>query len=503
MRWAARLDGRWRVNRHKPRTRDRVLSALSAAASGMRRKLGESLSSIERTNLPLDQFTTSSLEALQTYAMGYALQSQGQFLSAIPFFRRAAELDPKFAMAQFFLAAAYSNAGDMLQSNEYETNAFRLVDRVSEFERLVISARYYWLVSGELQKAIDTFRLLIAKYPRYWGAPSQLSFLYRSIGDYEKAVEEGREAVRLGPRAEPPYRNLGSAYIRAGRLAEAKGVLAAARQQHLDGARLHYRLLEIGYVDNDRATVERELQWFAGRREEYFSLAAQAADADAHGRRGRARELYVSAAESARRGNLPNVAVELDQASALADALVGDCRRAGNMKSALAAAICGDGARAERLATESAERIPNGTLWNAVQLPAVRAAAALAGHQPSRAVELLATATPYERAFPEVTYLRGLAFLALGRGRDAAAAFRRILDDKGTAWDLDYASTGLARPLIYSLADAGLARASETSGDTAAAAKASEDFLSLWRDADVPPPAMLAPSAAQAMVSRR
>ena len=483
--------------------KDRVLAALSAAASGIRRKLGESLSSIERTNLPLDQFTTSSLEALQTYAMGYALQSQGQFLSAIPFFRRAAELDPKFAMAQFFLAAAYSNAGDMRQSNEYQTNAFRLVDRVSEFERLVISSRYYWLVSGELQKAIDTFRLLIANYPRYWGAHSELSFLYRSIGDYENAIEEGRDAVRLGPRAEPAYRNLASAYIRSGRLPEAQAVLAAARQQHLDGSRLHYRLLEVGYIDGDRVTVEREAQWFTRRREEYFSLAAQAANADAHGQRGRARELYVRAAESARRGNLPNVAVELDQASTLADAVVGDCRRAGSMKSALAAAMCGDGPRAQGLAAESAARLPTGTLWNAVRLPAVRAAAALAAHQPSKAIELLANATPYERAFPEVTYLRGLAFLMLGRGTHAAVAFRRILDEKGTAWDLDYASTGLVRPLIYSLAHAGLALGSETSGDTTTARKASEDFLSMWRDADVSPPAMLTRPTALATSSRQ
>jgi eukaryotic-like serine/threonine-protein kinase len=195
--------------------------------------------------------------------------------------------------------------------------------------------------------------------------------------------------------------------------------------------------------------------------------------------------------------------VELDQASTLADAIVGDCRRAGSNKSALAAAMCGDDARAEGLAAESAARFPTGTLWNGVELPAVRAAAALAAHQPLKAIELLANATPYERAFPEVRYLRGLAFLMLGRGTDAAAAFRRILDEKGTAWDLDYASTGLARPLIHSLSDAGLARASEISGDTATAKQASEDFLALWRDADVLPPATLTRPKALTTVSRQ
>jgi tetratricopeptide (TPR) repeat protein len=483
--------------------KEHVLQALSAAAAAMRRTLGESLSSIERTNRRLDQFTTSSLVALQTYAAGYTLQSQGEFLSAIPFFRRAAELDPTFAMAQFILAAAYSNAGDTRLSNEYQTNAFRLVDRVSDFERQIISARYYWLVTGELQKAIDAFRLLIATYPRYWGAHSELSFLYRSMGDYERAVEEGREAIRLGPRAEASYRNLASAYIRAGRVTEAKDVLASARERRLEGARLHYRLLEIGYIDNDAATVEREIQWFAGRREEYFSLATQAADADAHGRRLRGRELYARAADSARRANLPNVAMELEEARVLGDAILADCPRQGGVQPALAAALCGNGARAEKIVADSPRRAADGTLWNAVELPAVRAAGAITVHQPSKAIELLATAAPYERAFPEIAYLRGLAHLALGRGTEAAAAFRRIVDDKGTAWDLDYASTGLARPLIYSLAHAGLARGSAMAGDTVVAKQAGDRFLSVWRDADTPVPAILAaPRAALATVAR-
>jgi tetratricopeptide (TPR) repeat protein len=478
------------------RDKEDVLHALSAAASSMRRTLGESLSSIEGTNLPLDQFSTSSLEALQTYAMGYSLQSQGEFLSALPFFRRAAELDPKFAMAHFFLSTAYSNAGDTLKSHEHQTNAFRLVDRVSEFERLLISARYYWRITGELDRAIDTFRLLIAKYPRYWGARSELSFLYRSIGDYEKAVEEGREAVRLGPRAEPPHRNLASGYIRLGRLTEAKNVVGLAQQQHLDGSRLHYRLLAIGYIEDDRAIVNRELRWFAGKREEYFSLAAQAADADAHGRRRAARELYARAAGLARRNSLPNFAAELEEASALADAVLGNCTaKRLIMRLPLAAALCGDAAPAERLTADSEQRVSSGTLWNAVELPVVRAAAAVARQQPARALELLATATPYERAFPEVNYLRGLAYLGLGRGTDAVVAFRRILEDKGTAWDLDYASTALVRPLIYSLSHAGLARGSAMSGDTANMKKASEHFLSIWRDADTTPPLMLAAPA--------
>jgi tetratricopeptide (TPR) repeat protein len=323
-----------------------------------------------------------------------------------------------------------------------------------------------------------------------------LSFLYRTIGDYERALEEGREAVRLAPRNEPPYRNLASAYIRLARIAEAKHVLAEAQRQRLDGARLHYRLLEIGYVDNDLAIVQREIQWFGGKREEYFSLAAQAADADAHGRRQGATELYARAAESARRSNLPNLAAELDEANALADAILNGCQRTLSAKSALARALCGDRGRAERLGGEPPALDSDGTLWNSVELPVIRAATAVAERQPSKAIDVLATASPYERAYPEVSYVRGLAYLGIARGADAAAAFRRILDEKGTAWDLDYAATALARPLIYSLANAGLARACAMSGDTAMARTAREGFLFTWRDATAPPPVAIAPAIA-------
>src|SRR5262245_54854127 len=229
--------------------KERVLQAVGTAATAMRAKLGESLASIQRLNRPLDQFTTPSLEALQTYAKGYTLQSQGQFLAAIHFFQRATELNPNFAMAYSLLSMAYTNAGDLARSNEYQRKAFALIDRVSEFERLFISARYYWRATGELNKGIDFYRLLAQSYPRYWGTSGELSFLYRTMGEFEKALEEGQQAVRLAPRLEPPYRNQASAYARLGRLGEAKELSGKARAQQLDGPRLHQQLLEIAFIE--------------------------------------------------------------------------------------------------------------------------------------------------------------------------------------------------------------------------------------------------------------
>jgi tetratricopeptide (TPR) repeat protein len=412
--------------------KEHVLQAVDKAATGVRAKLGESLASIEKLNRPLDQFTTSSLEALQNYAMGHTLGVQGQFLAAIPFYQRSTELDPKFAMGYLGLSLAYSNAGDIARSNEFQRKAFVLIDRVSEYERLFISARYYWRVTGELDRAIDAYRVLMRSYPRDWAAHSELNFLYNTMGEAEKAVEEGQEAIRLEPWAEPAYRNLATAYINLGRLAEAKEVLAKAQAQHFDGSRLHQRILEVAYIEGDQAAAKREIRWYAGKPEEYMSFGLQAAHADTLGRRREAGKFYQQAAEMALRRGLKDAAADFEDSDALAGAAVGNCqpvRRAG--RPALALALCGDAAGAEKLAAGKSKMQPNGTLWNAVQLPAIRAAIELGREQPAAAIELLSSATPFDRAFPEAIYLRGLGYLRLRKGREAVVEFRKILDHKG------------------------------------------------------------------------
>ena len=348
--------------------------------------------------------------------------------------------------------------------------AFSLIDRVSEYERDYISAEYYYLVTGELDKAIDAWRLGIRNYPRSEVFHNELSLIYIDLGQYEDGLKEGLEAARLQAKVEPPYRRQLDAYICLDRLAEARELREKLRVQGLGGARIHQRFLEMAYVDGDQAAIGREIQWFAGKPEEYLSFGLQAANRYVHGQRRESHKLYQRAAETALRKGFRNAASEFEEADARADALSGNCqtvRRLG--RSALALAICGDAAKAEKLAAETSKLYPNGTIWNAVQLPGIRAAIALNRDQPAKSVELLASASPYERSYLDAVYLRGLAYLRLHKGAEAAAEFRKIVDHKGANWASAWRYPYWGQ--FYSLSYLGVARGSALAGDTAKAKK--------------------------------
>jgi hypothetical protein len=411
--------------------KEHVLPALGTAATAMRAKLGESLGSIQELNRPLEQATTPSIEALQSYTAGHSEMDHGRFLAAVPLLERATVLDPDFAMAYHFLALAAENAGDIGATCEYSRKAFALIDRVSEYERELITEEYYGACTGELDQAIYALRLGSRNYPRWWGFVNNLSEAYLSLGQFEDGLKEGKEAARLQPNVEPPYRRQLDAYICLDRLAEAKQLAEQVRVQGLDGARIHQRFLEMAYVEDDPAAAAREIQWFAGKPEEYLSLGLQAADPNVLGQRSESRKLYQKAAEAARRWGLRSAAAEFEEADARADALSDNCQTVRSLgRPALALAMCGDLAQAEKLAAETSKLFPNGTLWNRVHLPAIRAAMKLK-LEPAEAVNLLAFAAPYERAYPATTYLRGLAYLRLHDGAQAAAEFQKILDHKG------------------------------------------------------------------------
>ena len=267
------------------------------------------------------------------------------------------------------------------------------------------------------------------------------------------------------------------------RLDEARKFAEKVRALGIDGARIHQRFLEMAYIEGDQAAVARETQWYAGKPEEYLSFGLQAADRNVLGQRRESHKLYQRAAETALRRGLRDVAAGFDEADARADALAGNCqtvRRLG--RPALALAMCGDAAQAEKLAAETSKLFPNGTLWNAVQLPEIRAAIELQRDQPAKSVELLASASPYERAYPEAVYLRGLAYLRLRKGAEAAAEFQKIVDHKGASWGSTWLYPYWGQ--YYSLSYLGLARGSALAGDTAKARKAFQDFFELWKDAD-------------------
>ena len=354
-----------------------------------------------------------------------------------------------------------------------------MIDRVSEYERVSIAGGYYES-TGELDKAIDAYRRGSENYPRVWGFPNNLSANLINLGEFEEGLKEGQAANQLQPNAEPPYRRLLDAYMCLDRLDEARKVAERVRMLGINGARIHQRFLEMAYVEDDQAAVSREIQWYAGKPEEYLSFGLQAANLNVLGQRRESSKLYKRAAETALRRGLRDVAADFEEADARADALSGNCRTARRLgRPALALAMCGDTAKAEKLAAETSKLFPNGTIWNTVQLPEIRAAIELQRDQPAKAVELLASASPYERAYPEAVYLRGLAYLRLHKGAEAAAEFRKIVDHKGASWGStwQYPNWGL----YYSISYVGLARASALAGDTAKARKAYEDFFAFGR----------------------
>jgi len=462
--------------------KEHVLNAVGTAATAMRARLGESRGSIQKLNRPLELATTPSLEGLQNYTVAKAELSQGRFLASIPLFERAIAADPDFAMAHSYLSVAYNNAGDPGREAEYKRKAFALIDRVSEYERDYIAAGFYES-TGELDKVIDAYRVMIANYPRVWSPHNNLSENLMTLGELEESLKEGQAAVQLQPSAEPPYRRLMDAYMCLNRLDEAKKVAEQVRTLGIDGARIHQRFLEIAYVDGDQAAVARETQWYAGKPEEYLSFGLQAASLNVAGKRRESSKLYKRAAETARRRELRNLAEAFEEADARADALAGNCETVHRLgRPALALAMCGEANRAERLAAATSARFPNGTIWNAVQLPQIRGAIELQRGQPAKAVELLASASPYERAYPEVPYLRGLAYLQLRKGAEAAAEFRKILDHKGASWGSTWRSPNWGQQ--YSIAYLGLARAHVLTGDVANARKAFDSFFDAWKDAD-------------------
>jgi DNA-binding winged helix-turn-helix (wHTH) protein/tetratricopeptide (TPR) repeat protein len=462
--------------------KEHVLNALGSAATAMRRKLGESLISIQKLNQPLEQVTTSSLEALQAYTAGLSIMGQGRFLAAVPLFERATAIDPNFALAYYLLGVAYEQAGDMERSAEYAKRAFSLVDRVSEPERTEITA-YYYRATGELDKEIDAYQFAVRNYLHRWGSYNQLSVIYIDMGQFEQGLKEGLEAAQLQPDVEPPYRRELDAYICLDRLREADQVAAKVRAQGIDGPRIHQRFLELAYVEDDHATAAKEIQWFAGNPEEYLSFGLQAADLNMHGRRRESHELYQRAAGKALRQGFRYVADEFEEVDARADALAGNCRTVHRLgRAALALAICGESALAEKLAAETSRLFPHGTIWNAIQLPEIRAMIALHRDEPAKSVELLASASPYERAYPDAIYVRGLAYLRMHKGAEAAAEFQKLVDHKGANWGATWVHPNWGQ--YYSLSYLGMARGFTLAGDSVKAKNAFESFFELWKDAD-------------------
>lgn len=476
--------------------RDGVLSALEPAATEIRHKLGESLASMQRFNTPLEQATTSSLDALKAYSDGNRLVKEKGESDAIPYFQRAIELDPNFAAAYLALGVIYTNSDEMGLAEMNLRKAFQLRDRVTEQERFTIMAAYYLVVTGELEKSLAICRQWARTYPRDAIAHVDLSAEYGMMGDFEKGAAEGEEAIRVDPDNYKDYGNPFGAYCALNRLDKANGIVEQARARGLDCAvNLAYTL---AFLKGDEAEMTRERTLVRGKRWMEDAVVSAASEIAAlHGRLRKARELSAEAIDTAERNGAKETAALWKVNEALREAEFGSAARAREYAktamdlggerdvdelAALALARAGDSRQAQRIMARLDAQFPLDSFLQHYWLPTIRAAIELTHGNADGAIEALEGKTAYEMGDPPQfnlgpmypVYVRGEAFLKAKRPQDAAAQFRKIIEHPGIT---------LTFPL-GSLAHLQLARALAMSGETANASREYQDFFALWKDAD-------------------
>ncbi len=472
-------------------SKEQVLTVLGKAATRLRERLGESLSTIQKFDAPPAQVTTSSLEAFKAYSTGIDLNRRARHPEALPFFKRAVELDPQFAMAYNGLAVVSSSSFERKAAQEYAAKAFELRERTSEREKLSITSNYY-AFAGDLEKAIEALELLKQTYPRDGTARNNLGVWYTFLGQYEKALEEIQEAVRLYPNSALIHGNLANQFIELGRLAEAKQVLERALSQKLDAPWIHIHLHRVAFLQGDAAAMQRQMELLRASPDKSWFLGGSAIVAEVTGQHRKAREFRAQLVEFQQQHNRKEAAAGIAARGALMGALYGYCdmaRRDGAgalamthapdslQSAALALALCGESAQAQALVDEYAKLLPTDTLANVIWLPTIRAAMAIRRANYAQALELLRTPRRYDLADGFYAhYLRGLAYLGQRSTADAAAEFQFIVDHRG----FDPVRFSLPRPL----GQLGLARAYVLQGDKEKARKAYEALFALWKDAD-------------------
>jgi serine/threonine protein kinase/tetratricopeptide (TPR) repeat protein len=465
-----------------------VLKALSRASSSLRSKLGESLPSVQKFDVPIEA-TTSSLEALKNYTIGVRIVREQGDAPGIPFYKRAIELDPNFPMAYAGLSVLYDNLGQPSLALECATKAYQLRDRVSEREKLRITADYF-RAKGELEKETQTYELWIANYPRDSVPYYNLGSDYADVGQWDKALAEYQKAFQFAPDVVLSYASLGETYINLNRLEEAKAIFDQALARNLDGGYLRQNIYFLAFLRGDAAQMEQQLAWGAGKPGDEDALLAMQSDTEAYyGRLSKARYFSRRAVDSALRADSKESAAGWQVDEALREVELGNTAFAKQgvtaalalspgqdvkVTGALTLAYVGDAPRAKALSEELAKKYPTNSKLKLYWLPIVNAVIGLSRGDPSQVlVELEATA-PYEGVTFYPAYVRGQAYLLAGNGTGAAAEFRKILDHRGIV---------LNSP-IGALAHLQIGRAYAKTGDKEKALAAFKDFLTLWKDAD-------------------
>jgi serine/threonine protein kinase/tetratricopeptide (TPR) repeat protein len=475
--------------------RDHILKQLGEAGNELREKLGESLASVKRFNKPLDEVTTSSLEALQAYSIGRAMQAQKGDAESIPFHQHAVELDPNFARAYAALGMAQNNVRQSSAASENFRKAFELRDRVSERERFYIEAAYYSFVTGELEKANQVYKQWGQEYPGDVAPHSNLALNYFALGDYEKAAEAARVAMEIKPTSVTGYANLIAADLDMDRIDEARAIYERAMQHKFDNEYLREMRYVIAFLEHDEAGMQQQVDLAAGNPSAEDLLLSLQADTDAYyGRLKQAREATQVAVAAARRAAANESAALWLASGANREAMFGNAAEAREMARealalapgrdvrvtvALTLAELGDTAQAQKLSEQLNAEFPLDTIIQNYWLPSIRATAALHRGDAKQAVTLLQAPTPYEMGTENFgvmvpIYIRGIAYLKAGQGAAAVVQFQKILAHRGL---------GQNAP-VMALAQLQLARAEAMAGDKASARRSYQDFLSLWKQAD-------------------
>ncbi len=489
--------------------KNHVLDALGKAASEMRGKLGESLSTVQKFEKPLREATTSSLEALQAYSRGRQLIGANDFAGSIPVLKRAIQLDSNFAMAYAVLGTSYSNIGEVGLAAENAKKAYELKDRVSDVEKFYIESHYYEMATGDLDKARQTFTLSAQNYPRDETAPTNLGVINTVLGDYEKSLSFAQDAFKLNPSG-LNYTNLIGSFITLNRFDEARALVEEARAKKLDSGYLRIVLYQLAFLQNDKTAMAQQVAWSVGKTgvEDVF-LAMEADTAAYGGQLRKAREFTRQAAASAERADEKETAASYLAEAAQREALVGNSNlaqegaaaalRLTNSRdvqflAAMAYAASGDASKAQTLVDDSKKRFPEDTLAQFNEIPTMEGQIALDHRDSSKALAVLQSSSRYELgqigaggATPALypVWVRAEAYRMAGQGAEAVREYQKILDHRGA----------VINGIIGALAHLGMARAYALQGDTAKARVAYQDFFALWKDADPDLPVLVAARA--------
>ena len=491
-------------------SKEKVLDTLGEAALKLRGGLGESLATVQKLDVPLAQATTSSLEALQALSLGEKARSEKGLAAALPHHQRAIQLDPNFALGYWAVGTDYSSLAEVGRASEYFTKAFQLREHASEWEKLEIAADYYQEVTGELDKAAQTYQEWIESYPRHASAYNDLGLVYAALGQYEKAAELTRQAGRLVPDSIVWRENLALYAIALQRFDEVRQIIDEAQAKKMDDFAFHSTLYALAFLGSDSGGMAEQQQWVSSKPDYENAGFALASDTEAYGGHlAKARELTKLAVDSAIRADNKEKAAIWDANAALQQAAYGNAAEArqsatealklapGNQgvesEAALAFAMAGDVARAKTLAQELGKRFPLDTQMQSLWLPAIKAQLALDIKNPAPAPTPLQAASPIElgsmpfgnnNSCLYYVYVRGETYLATEQGNAAAAEFEKILKHSGIVWNC---WTGALAQLGVARANALQARTSQGADADAArvrALAAYKDFLTLWKDAD-------------------